>query len=128
MGKFKNKKAFTQKSFKSEFILACLQPTEAEQKNISWPKEMKIMSGLCKKCPDPAFWLHAKPDFKIPSLAWFLTQKGRSFLNEKYLRFTSNLGKKSQVVQLEDFNPEDNLTEQENPKPKIKTLKDFLKR
>jgi hypothetical protein len=127
MGKFKNKKSFTEKSFKSEFILACLQPPKSEVVKIAWAKEMKIMNALCKKCSDPLFWLHAKPEFKLPSLAWFLTQNGRSFLNQKFLRFTSNLRSDNKPVELGELDESENLTEIENPKPKIKTLKDFLK-
>ena len=126
MGKYQNK-PFNQKNFKSEFILACIKPAKKDMKTLPWAREMKIMLQLIEKCPDPDFWYHARPDFELPSLAWFLTDNGRKYLNEKYLRFTSDISTKREEVILGEFKESENLSEKENPKPKIKTLKDFLK-
>ena len=123
----KSKKNFQLNRFKTEFILNCLKLPKSLQGTISWPKEMKIMKELTKKCDDPAFWRHAIPEFEIPSLAWFLTPKGRSFLNEKHKRFfskISTLEKKDDTETLSSEKCGEDLAEQ-NPK-KIKTLKDFL--
>jgi hypothetical protein len=124
----KSKKDFKLNRFKTEFILNCLKLPKSLEKTISWPKEMKIMKDLVEKCDDPAFWRHAIPEFEIPSLAWFLTPKGRSFLNEKHKRFFSKIKTLEKEHNTETLSSEkygEDLVEKENSK-KIKTLKDFL--
>lgn len=124
----KSKKNFKLNRFKTEFILNCLKLPKSLENTISWPKEMKIMKDLVKKCEDPAFWRHAIPEFEIPSLAWFLTPKGRSFLNEKHKRFFSKIKTLEKKHDNEELSPEkcgEDIVEEENSK-KIKTLKDFL--
>ena len=51
------------------------------------------MNSLVDKCPNPEFWFHARPEFQLPSLAWFLTRDGRRYLNEKYATFNLELKK-----------------------------------
>ena len=54
--------------------------------NINWPREIKIAQKLLKSNSDYIFWNSLK-EFKIPSLAWFLTGKGKEFLfieNKKF--------------------------------------------
>lgn len=121
------KKSFTDKNYKSEFIVACLQVKKSNYKDISWAKEMKIMNSLVFKCPDPQFWMHSVTEFKIPSLAWFLTDEGRKYLNDKYKKFKFEFkeSKKTTQVNLElEKQGEDIET---GPK-KVKTLMDFLKK
>jgi hypothetical protein len=126
MAKFKYKDSYNDKNYKSEFIISCLQVDKKDHKNIQWAKEMKIMNGLVKKCSNPAFWMHARPEFKIPSLAWFITDKGRKYLNEKYKRFNSKIqttDKKNSETKEDNFEKSDTIIDQQS---KIKTLKDFL--
>ncbi len=122
----KNKKNFNLYRFKTEFILNCLQTPKSLYKTIPWAKEMKIMQTLCKKCGNPEFWRHATPSFKIPSLAWFLTDKGRIYLNEKYKRFYSKIetvDKKNVEKKLDKKVGEDIVL---TDKFKLRTIKDFL--
>ena len=126
MPKFKNKDTFSKRGFKSDFIVACLQIPKSRYKEINWAKEMKMMNSLAKKCDNPDFWLHARTEFPIPSLAWFLTPSGRKYLNEKYATFTLSLksqGCEAQKVYLEEAKQEEDLELKKKPK----TLMDFLK-
>jgi hypothetical protein len=125
MAKFKYKKNYTDKNYKSEFIISCLQVPKAEHKNIAWAKEMKIMNDLVKKCNNPEFWIHARTDFQIPSLAWFLTENGRKYLNDKYKKF--NLELKNQVQPYEISDKKQGQDQIQMPK-KIKTIMDFIKK
>ena len=125
MAKFKYKKEYTEKNFKSEFIISCLQVPESQHRSIAWAKEMKIMNDLVKKCQDPTFWFHARTDFAIPSLAWFLTENGRKYLNDKYHKFKLELKNQPQIFEiLEEKQGEDQV---HIPK-KIKTIMDFIKK
>lgn len=128
MSKFKNKNTFSEKNYKSEFIVACLQLPKSRYKEISWAKEMKIMNALAQKNNNPDFWFHARTDFPIPSLAWFLTASGRKYLNEKYRAFnlvlTSSSLNKSQVELKEEKQGEDINTNARKPK----TLMDFIRK
>jgi hypothetical protein len=125
MPKFKYKDSYNEKNYKSEFIISCLQVKKSEHKSIKWAKEMKIMNSLAEKCSDPQFWMHARTEFKIPSVAWFLTDNGRKYLNEKHKRFYSDLKiskTESKEIQNEEKQGEDLVVA-----GKLKTIKDFLK-
>jgi hypothetical protein len=126
MSKFKYKNEFTEKNFKSEFIISCFQLPKSRHKEIAWAKEMKIMNSLVQKCPEIDFWFHARPDFSIPSLAWFLTQNGRRYLNEKYKTFKLELNCNSaEHVELgHEKHGEDQLLKPKKPK----TIMDFIKK
>ena len=125
MAKFKYKKIYTDKNYKSEFIISCLQVPKSEHKNISWAKEMKIMNSLVKKCGDPEFWIHARTDFQIPSLAWFLTENGRKYLNDKYKKFHLELKNQAEVYEISE---EKHGEDQAIAPQKIKTIMDFIKK
>ena len=125
MSKFKYKDCFTEKNYKTEFILSCLQLPKSRHKEIAWAKEMKIMNSLAKKCSDPDFWYHARLDFQIPSLAWFLTPNGRKYLNEKHSTFNFKFKKDEVKIQL---NEEKHGQDQSIPLKKPKTIMDFIKR
>jgi hypothetical protein len=126
MSKFKYKDSFTQKNFKTEFIISCLRLPKSRHKEIPWAKEMKIMISLAKKCSDPGFWFHARPEFQLPSLAWFLTSDGRKYLNEKYSTFNFKFKKESEEKIKLDENKY-GLDEKITPK-KPKTIMDFIKK
>jgi len=125
MAKFKYKKEYTQKNFRSEFIISCLQVPKAQHKNIAWAKEMKIMNDLIKKCDNPDFWFHARTEFQIPSLAWFLTDNGRKYLNDKYKKFNLELKNEPEVYEILDQKQGEDEVEQPR---KIKTIMDFIKK
>jgi hypothetical protein len=125
MAKFKYKKEYTQKNFRSEFIISCLQVPKAQHRNIAWAKEMKIMNDLIKKCDNPDFWFHARTEFQIPSLAWFLTDNGRKYLNDKYKKFNLELKNEPEVYEILDQKQGEDEVEQPR---KIKTIMDFIKK
>jgi hypothetical protein len=125
MAKFKYKKEYTEKNFRSEFIISCLQVPKTQHRSIAWAKEMKIMNDLIKKCDNPDFWFHARTDFPIPSLAWFLTDDGRQYLNDKYKKFKLKLNTERKSYKLlEEKHGDDECIQ---PK-KIKTIMDFIKK
>jgi len=125
MSKFKYKKEFTEKNFKSEFIISCLQIPKSKHKEIAWAKEMKIMNDLVKKCSNIDFWLHARTDFQIPSLAWFLTDNGRKYLNERYKTFNFEFNIKPPQIELEK---EKQGIDEDIQLKRPKTLMDFIKK
>jgi len=102
--------------------MACIQ-TE-DPKEINWPREMKIMNKLAKAVPNYLFWDHARPTFKLPSLAWFLTKKGKKYLNEKWRDFNHKMKEPEAPPMLE----EDKVGQDgEVGEKKILTISDFLK-
>lgn len=127
MAKFKKYSTFS-KNYKSEFIVACLQLPKSRYKEISWPKEMKIMNSLAQKNNNPDFWFHARTDFPIPSLAWFLTPDGRKYLNEKYRAFnlvlSSSIANSPKIVLKEEKQGDDINVSTRKPK----TLMDFIRK
>jgi hypothetical protein len=50
------------------------------KENINWPREIKIAQKLTDKYTEYNFWKNCK-DIKLPSLAWFLTDNGKNFLD-----------------------------------------------
>jgi hypothetical protein len=114
---------FTEKNFRSEFILACLQTGETGE--VNWPREMKIMNKLVKgHSNDYKFWDHARTEFPIPSLAWFLTPNGKRYLSEKKKAFELNLTVKKSIEF--DPNKEKEGEDYKEEKKKIFSLKEFL--
>ena len=126
--KFKYSSSYTPKNYKAEFIISCLQLPKSRHREIPWAKEMKIMNSLTKKCEDPEFWFHARTDFAIPSLAWFLTVGGRKYLNEKYRIFKFKFSRLMQQPNLEKEKVEKDLDQDTLSAKKPKTLMDFLKK
>lgn len=94
--------------------------------SINWPKEMKIFSKLEKMYGESGFWLGVSPGFALPSLAWFLTPKGLDFLKVEWAKFNLSPEERKKYVEEEkvDFAPSQPIIN--NPKRRIKTLKDFL--
>ena len=50
------------------------------QTNINWAREIKIAQKLIKEYKEYTFWNNLN-QIKIPSLAWFLTEEGKKFIN-----------------------------------------------
>lgn len=128
MSKFNTKTGFSSKNYKSEFIVACLQLPKSRYKEISWAKEMKIMNSLAQKNNDPDFWFHARTDFPIPSLAWFLTSDGRKYLNEKYRAFNLVLNNVISNVKPAELTQEKQGEDLSPKERKPKTLMDFIRK
>ena len=93
----------------------------------TFPREMKLINHLVEKYPGLQFWRGFQISFYIPSFAWFLTEKGSSFLAQEYRRATTDLSpliKKTSEEQIELFNEP---VEKVEVKKKMLTLRDFLK-
>jgi hypothetical protein len=113
---------FNEKNFRSEFVLACLQTRNV--KDVNWPREMKIMNKLVKAySPDYRFWDHARPEFQLPSLAWFLTPNGKKYLSNKKSVFNLDMV----VDRGGEFKLENEKQEEDyKVEKKILSIKDFL--
>lgn len=96
---------------------------------INWAKEMKVLNSLIKKFPDKTFWNSINPSFKLNSLCWLLSDKGRSFLNIEYKKykldqsvFLKNNQYKLNDNNIDSFENSGNLVLDIKPQ----TLKNFL--
>lgn len=86
------------------------------------------MNSLVQKNNNPDFWFHARTDFPIPSLAWFLTPEGRKYLNEKYRAFNLVLSSSivnSPKIELKEEKQGDDINVSTR---KPKTLMDFIRK
>ena len=110
-------------SFKKAFISKHLG------KHTNWPREMKIMNQLSSKYGYEAFWSGLEVKFKIPSLAWFVTQNGDKFLKEEWAKYKFNPEKIKRFEIEEDIEKElkPAILNQEPKKEKLKSLNDLLK-
>lgn len=89
--------------------------------NINWPREIKIAKMLIEKYPEYIFW-NSLRDINLPSLAWFLNDKGKDFL------FIEN--KKTQYDQVVKENiilSNNKLGEDKKICKKPKTLLEFIR-
>lgn len=50
------------------------------QNNVNWAREIKIAQKLTKEYKAYSFWNNLN-QIKLPSLAWFLTDEGKKFIN-----------------------------------------------
>jgi len=50
------------------------------QTNINWAREIKLAQKLIKEYKEYSFWNNSN-QIKLPSLAWFLTEEGKKFIN-----------------------------------------------
>jgi len=48
--------------------------------NVNWAKEIKIAQNLIKQYKDYSFWNNLN-EIKLNSLAWFLTEDGKTFIS-----------------------------------------------
>jgi hypothetical protein len=88
-----------------------------------WRREVAIARKLFNKFQDDNFFTSLKLDFKLNSLAWFLTEKGLKFLYKQQSLFRLALPeKKGYTPKLEDKI----LGPKEKTKSKPKTIIDFI--
>jgi hypothetical protein len=97
-------------------------------KHTNWPCQIGIMNKLVSKYPDLSFWstFDVNFSFTIPSMAWFLTEKGNDYLAQEYRRATTDL---SALIQPRETPKQDftnQIVEKVEIKKKMLTLKDFL--
>lgn len=94
---------------------------------LNWPKEIRIAKKLLKEYPDFNTWTQLKLDFKLNSLAFFLTDEGKVHLT--ILKFNKS---KENVLDL--FSKQSESIGEEKLGQDVKTdskplsLKDFLKK
>jgi len=68
--------------------------------NINWPREIKIAQKLLKEYKGYQFWNNLN-QIKLNSLAWFLTEEGRKFINLE-LKKQSLKETKKQIHNIQD--------------------------
>ena len=86
-----------------------------------WARETKIAQKLYEKYNNERFWKGSLLNFKLNSLAWFLSEDGLKFLESNYLILKLRLPKNKKIA-LNDEAIESQI-EFEN---KVKTTLDFL--
>lgn len=94
----------------------------------AYPKsELAIAKKLFQKY-NVEFWIRTELSFKLNSLAWFLTEKGKEFLEKeakevKIEQMLLNFNKQNQTPEISNIKFEENI---EFPKEKNNNLLDFL--
>ena len=63
-----------------------------------WSKEIKIAKKLFNSYPDARFWNQLELEFKLNSLAWFLTKDGLKFLYKQQSLFRLALPEKKEYT------------------------------
>jgi len=109
---------------KREIVKKFTETSNQKQKGF-WPREMKILNYLLEKYPDENFWIKTTCKFKLNSLAWFRSEDGDRYLEDKYFEFGLDFERKEAIVFDEDnssyFKP------LEMPHKKITTTKQIFK-
>ena len=62
-----------------------------------WARETKIAKKLYEKFNNEKFWKRSFLDFKLNSLAWFLSKDGLTYLNKEYLILKLRLPKQKKI-------------------------------
>lgn len=104
-------------NLKRKLILKLLKNTE----NINWANEIKAASTLLKNYPSPEFWDNFTLPFKLNSLYFLLSEKGRQFIyaaKQKKMEIKTFI--KEEISLEERKVGEDIITH------KPKSIKDFL--
>jgi hypothetical protein len=89
--------------------------------NINWPREIKIAQKLLKQYKGYSFWNNLN-QIKLNSLAWFLTEDGKKFINLELKKQTLKELKK------EKYNIQDKkIGEDKKTCQKPKTILQFIR-
>ena len=86
-----------------------------------WARETKIAQKLYEKYNNERFWKGSLLNFKLNSLAWFLSEDGLKFLESNYLILKLRLPKNKKIA-LNDEAIESQIEFENKPK----TTLDFL--
>jgi hypothetical protein len=109
-------------SFKQDFI------SRVVREPINWPREMKILKKILPLYEEESFWGSVNVTFKVPSLAFFLTDRGASLLQAEYKKFKFEPEKaKVYEVSTDIYFSKDETSDQKTQTTKPKSLNDFLK-
>ena len=114
------------KNWKTETIGNLLKEELVKGKLINWPKELKILNRLAKTYPSPEFWTSLDLGYKLNSLAFLISERGRQTLFEKHNKhcFSKSLDNPAaEVYDLEDKK----IGEDKIIVKKPKSLMEFLK-
>lgn len=96
-----------------------------EKAKDTWSLNMRMCNTLLKKYPDENFWNSFVIPFKLNCLAFFLSEKGREYINAYF-----NKGKVASMIEASKKPVEPLELEKQGEDANIqkpKTLKDFLK-
>jgi hypothetical protein len=92
-----------------------------------WAKESKLAKELIAKYGDAfMLWVPAREGYRVPSLAFFKTPAGQSYLSDQlfeYTKATTNLSQETKVVAMSETKIGEDVVVTRKPK----SLKDFLK-
>jgi len=100
---------------------------EASFKNRGfWPREMKMATTLVNTYNlDFLLWVIPPYGRKVPSLAYFMADYGKQYLEEQFFNFknkTTDLTTKSETIELQEAKIGEDVVVVKQPK----TLQDFL--
>ena len=119
----KQKVAKESKTDRHKFIQSIIDNTikpEVLKDKLTYPREYKILQKLLKKYPDKRIWKNI--DFKLNSLAFFLTSKGKEEI-EKILNKLNFKVKEKEAVEIGSEKVGEKIEVE-----KVLTLKEFLRR
>lgn len=89
--------------------------------NINWPKEIKIAQNLIKEYKGYNFWNNLSK-LKLNSLAWFLTEDGKRFINLELKK------QKLEDIKIIKYEIQDRkIGEDKNTCQKPKTILEFIR-
>jgi hypothetical protein len=91
------------------------------KQNINWAKEVKIAQSLIKQYKEYSFWNNLEL-VKLPSLAWFLTDEGKKFINTQ---IKIHLLKETKRISYDIL--EEKINEDKKTCQKPKTIIQFIK-
>lgn len=100
----------------SQFIIKKYIPV-----NINWPREIKIAQKLLKEYKGYQFWNNLN-QIKLNSLAWFLTEDGKKFINLEIKKQSLSYAK-SKTYEIQDKKIGEDKILQNKPKNLLEFLK-----
>lgn len=120
-GQFNLRKYLVDKFLKKHLLIN----HNKEERDSTWANNIMVASRLLKKYPEEEFWYWFNIDFKLNSLAYFLTAKGEERIVKEYNKWKLNLNwkeKEHKSYKLESEKQGEDTILINKPK----TLKDFL--
>jgi hypothetical protein len=94
-----------------------------ESKRIKWAAEIKMLKKLEKLYPDRNFWCQLDLGYKLNSIAFLLSERGKLVLKEKYNSYKLELDLTAKT----EYHFEDDKIGEDLIVSKPKSLMDFLK-
>lgn len=93
----------------------------------NWPKELKLFYQLLKQYPDLSFWQNFEMPFKLRSLAFLKSERGRELLDANYNGFVYKSKEPKKIKTKEPKKFSDVLISEDKDVKVKQTIKQFLK-